>query len=137
MLGVNVPAPQLLQLLHLQVFLIILLIELIDGCSELSLVGQKLLPKILGNDDSISLLDPLISLKLTNSLFSTAAQHIRHPVLRIVYLSHHQSAIVLPNLGIQLLGMSQQNVTIKRPHLFNTTVGLVRHPHVQLHPQNV
>jgi hypothetical protein len=110
---INILPPKLLQLLNFQIFLIILLSKLIDGGSELPLVGDQLLLEILGDDQSAGLLRVVVSVELSDALDCSATDDVGDAIGGVVNLSHHELAVVLSHFGIEVARGAQEDITIE------------------------
>ena len=129
---VHVLAPQFLQFLHLKVLLVVLLGELINRCAEPTLESGEIFLEVLRNDQSSGLLHVIISVEFADALYPAAADDVGDAVGRIVDFSHHQSAVILAHLGVQVLWGAQKDVSIERAIPFHGPQGLIRKPDVQL-----
>lgn len=129
--GVDVLTPQLLELLDLKVLLIIFLVEFIERGSESSLVSHQFLSEVLGDDQLVHILNPLVATILPDVFDSFAADDIGQPVFGIVNASHHQFSVVLSDLGVEILGLSEQNIAVEGAGFLEAAISLVGEAHEQ------
>ena len=81
--------PQFFKFFNFKILLIVLLIELVNSCSEFTLIGDQLFLKIFRNNDLAILLYPSIAVVAMHQYFSAASNHIRYPVFGIIDFLHH------------------------------------------------
>lgn len=112
MLIIHFFAPQFFKSFNFKILLIVLLIELVNSCSEFTLIGDQFFLKIFGNNDLAILLYPSITMVTMHQYFSAASNHIRYPVFRIIDFLHHQSTIILSYLGVKSLGRSEKDIAL-------------------------
>ena len=129
---VHVLTPQFLQFLHLKILQVVLLGELVNRCAELTLESAEIFLEVLGNDHSSGLLHVIIPVEFADALYLAAADDVGNAVGRIVDSSHHQGAIVLAHLGVQVLRRAQKDVPIERAVPFHGPQGLIGKPDVEL-----
>lgn len=135
MFGINITTPQFFEFFYLKILLVIFFIELFDCCAKLALVSGEPLLEIFRDNELVWLFHPSVFTELVDSDLTATSEDVGQTVLRVVYLPHHQSAVVFSNFWVQLLGRGQQNVSIKGTQLLQTSVSLVRKAHVELHSQ--